>query len=92
MQTIRQNQPRVRSIANRAIGLIGLYFDEDPGGADASMPRRANLSFPLGRYGNMGRQYPVRQAPVKQYNVFYLRDLIIAGQAQPGLLSATACR
>jgi glutathione-independent formaldehyde dehydrogenase len=82
MQTIRQ----IAEIVNPtgSIGLIGVYFDEDPGGVDKHA-KKGEFLFPLGKLWNKGVTIGQGQAPVKKYNA-YLRDLIIAGKAKPSFI------
>ena len=67
-----------------AIGLIGVYMKEDPGGADPHA-RKGEYILPLGPIWEKGITIGMGQAPVKKYN-YLLRDLIIAGKANPGLI------
>ena len=82
MQTIRQIAELVNPTGS--VGLIGVYFDEDPGGVD-SHAKKGEFLFPLGKFWNNGISIGQGQAPVKKYNV-YLRDLIIAGKAKPSFI------
>jgi glutathione-independent formaldehyde dehydrogenase len=65
------------------IGIIGVYFPEDPGGKGAQ--KKGTFEFELGQAWNKGISIEMGQAPVKQYNV-YLRDLILAGIAKPSFI------
>jgi glutathione-independent formaldehyde dehydrogenase len=65
------------------IGIIGVYFPQDPGGKGAQ--KEGVFEFPLGQAWNKGISIEMGQAPVKQYNV-YLRDLILAGVAKPSFI------
>ena len=65
------------------IGLIGVYFPQDPGGKGAE--KEGKFPFPLGEAWNKGISIEMGQAPVKRYNV-YLRDLILAGIAKPSII------
>ncbi len=65
------------------IGLIGVYFPQDPGGKGDRKEGRFTLA--LGEAWNKGVSFEMGQAPVKKYNV-YLRDLIVAGVAKPSLI------
>lgn len=65
------------------IGLIGVYFQMDPGGKGAE--KKGMFTLPLGDAWNKGISFEMGQAPVKKYNV-YLRDLIIAGIAKPSII------
>jgi glutathione-independent formaldehyde dehydrogenase len=66
------------------IGLIGVYFPEDPGGVDADA-KHGRFPISLGEAWNKGVSFEMGQAPVKQYNV-YLRDLIASGAARPSFI------
>lgn len=63
------------------IGLIGVYFPQDPMGVDEH-EKQGRFTLALGEAWNKGISIEMGQAPVKQYNV-YLRDLIVAGIAKP---------
>jgi glutathione-independent formaldehyde dehydrogenase len=65
------------------IGIIGVYFPEDPGGKGAQ--KQGVFEFSLGGAWSKGISIEMGQAPVKQYNV-YLRDLILAGVAKPSFI------
>ena len=64
-----------------ALGIPGLYVPSDPGGVDENAKRGA-LSINFGQLFEKGLRLGTGQCNVKQYNA-YLRDLIIAGRAQP---------
>ena len=66
------------------IGLIGVYFPEDPRGVDAD-EKQGRFTLALGMAWNKGISIEMGQAPVKRYNV-YLRDLILAGVVKPSFL------
>ena len=66
------------------IGLIGVYFPEDPAGVDDD-EQHGRFTLSLGMAWNKGITIGMGQAPVKRYNV-YLRDLIIAGLAKPSFI------
>ncbi|MBV8599952.1 MAG: glutathione-independent formaldehyde dehydrogenase [Candidatus Eremiobacteraeota bacterium] len=66
------------------IGLIGVYFPEDPGGVDEDA-KKGIFKFPLGQVWNNGISIEMGQAPVKRYNE-YLRDLICNDLAKPSFL------
>ena len=66
------------------IGLIGVYFPQDPGGVDEDA-KKGKLTIPLGNAWEKGLSVEMGQCPVKRYNV-YLRDLIVAGVAKPSFL------
>lgn len=82
MQTVRQIAELVNPTGS--VGLIGVYFDEDPGGVDKHA-KQGEFLFPLGKFWNNGISIGQGQAPVKRYNV-YLRDLIIMGRAKPSFI------
>ncbi len=67
-----------------ALGVIGLYVPGDPGGPSEAA-RRGELLFKMGRFFEKGQRMGTGQANVKAYNR-YLRDLIIAGRAEPGFV------
>ena len=66
------------------VGLIGVYFPEDPGGVDDD-EKHGKFTVPLGQAWNKGLTIGMGQCPVKRYNI-YLRDLIIAGLAKPSFI------
>ena len=66
------------------VGLIGVYFPEDPGGKDEN-EKQGKFMLSLGQAWNKGLTIGMGQAPVKRYNV-YLRDLIVAGLAKPSFI------
>jgi glutathione-independent formaldehyde dehydrogenase len=82
MQTIRQITELVNPTG--AIGPIGVYFDEDPGGVDQHA-KKGEFVFPLGALWNKGVGIGQGEALVRQYNV-YLRDLIITGRAKSSFI------
>jgi len=82
MQTIRQIAEVINPTGS--VGLIGVYFEEDPGGVDKHA-KKGEFVFPLGKFWSKGVTIGQGQAPVKRYNV-YLRDLIIAGKAKPSFI------
>lgn len=63
------------------IGLIGVYFPQDPGGVDDNA-KNGRFTVSLGKAWEKGLSIEMGQCPVKKYNV-YLRDLIVAGLAKP---------
>ena len=65
------------------IGLIGVYFPEDPGGKGHT--KQGQFTLALGDAWNKGISFEMGQAPVKKYNV-YLRDIILAGVAKPSII------
>jgi glutathione-independent formaldehyde dehydrogenase len=66
------------------IGIVGVYFGEDPGGVDDGA-KRGRFLAPLGDIFEKGLSVGTGQTPVKRYNT-YLRDLIIAGRAKPSFI------
>ena len=66
------------------IGIVGVYFTEDPGGVDNDA-KRGQYKMPLGGIFEKGLTIGSGQTPVKKYNA-YLRDLIIAGRAKPSVI------
>jgi glutathione-independent formaldehyde dehydrogenase len=65
-----------------SIGLIGVYFPEDPG-ANNEQAKKGIYPIPLGTLWNKGIAVGMGQCPVKQYDLF-LRQAIVAGNARPG--------
>jgi len=66
------------------IGIVGVYFEEDPGGVDKHA-KKGQFSMPLGALFEKGLSIGMGQTPVKKYNA-YLRDLIVAGRAKPSFI------
>ncbi|MBV8283708.1 MAG: hypothetical protein JO175_03605 [Candidatus Eremiobacteraeota bacterium] len=66
------------------VGLIGVYFPQDPGGVDEDA-KKGRFTVALGNAWEKGLSVEMGQCPVKKYNV-YLRDLIVAGVAKPSVL------
>jgi glutathione-independent formaldehyde dehydrogenase len=66
------------------LGVVGVYFPEDPGGVDA-FAKHGHFRLPWGEFFEKGLQIGMGQTPVKKYNA-YLRDLIIAGRAKPSFI------
>jgi len=66
------------------IGIVGVYFTDDPGGVDKDA-KRGQYKLPLGGIFEKGLTIGSGQTPVKKYNA-YLRDLIIAGRAKPSVI------
>jgi threonine dehydrogenase-like Zn-dependent dehydrogenase len=66
------------------LGIPGLYVPADPGAADEQF-KEGNLVLPFGRFFEKGLSMGTGQCNVKAYNR-YLRDLIIAGRAKPGMI------
>lgn len=77
---ILDNLVRVVNPTGR-LGIIGVYVPEDPGGPNPQ-EQHGELQLPFGQIWEKGLSIGMGQAPVKRYNEF-LRDLIIAGRAQP---------
>ncbi|MAG35891.1 MAG: aldehyde dehydrogenase [Dehalococcoidia bacterium] len=67
-----------------ALGIPGLYVPSDPGGVDENAKKGA-LSIDFGRLFEKGLRLGTGQCNVKKYNA-YLRDLIVAGKANPGFV------
>lgn len=67
-----------------AIGVPGLYLPSDPGGADEHAGK-GMLLIAIGRLFEKGHRIATGQCNVKRYNR-ELRDLIIAGRAQPSFV------
>ncbi|GFO67861.1 aldehyde dehydrogenase [Geomonas limicola] len=70
--------------ATGSIGIIGVYFSEDPGGADQKA-QQGIFNIPLGALWAKGIKVETGQAPVKRYNAL-LRDAIIQDRIHPGKL------
>ncbi len=68
-----------------AIGSIGVYFPKDPGAPKGSDQAQGIVPMAFGEMWNKGISLNTGQAPVKQYNE-QLRDLIIAGKANPSVI------
>src|SRR3954471_10687572 len=66
------------------IGVVGVYVPQDPGAADQGA-QQGRIGFDYGTFFSKGQHMGTGQAPVKRYNR-QLRDLIIAGRAQPSFL------
>jgi glutathione-independent formaldehyde dehydrogenase len=66
------------------IGIVGVYFGEDPGGVDKAA-QQGQYKLPLGDIFEKGLSIGTGQTPVKKYNA-YLRDLIVAGRAKPSFI------
>jgi glutathione-independent formaldehyde dehydrogenase len=65
-----------------SIGLIGVYFPEDPG-ANNDNAKQGIFPVPLGKLWDKGISIEMGQCPVKQYDIF-LRQAILAADARPG--------
>lgn len=70
--------------ATGGFGIPGLYVPCDPGAAD-EQSKHGNLVIPFGKFFEKGLSMGTGQCNVKAYNE-YLRDLIIAGRAKPGMI------
>lgn len=66
------------------IGVVGVYSSNDPG-AKTDKLKKGEMEIPFGDVFSKGLTIATGQTPVKKYNA-YLRDLIIAGIAKPGLI------
>lgn len=67
-----------------AVGIIGVYFREDPGGVNQAAARGDYL-IPLGALWEKGISIGTGQTPAKQY-ITHLRDMILAGRARPSFI------
>ncbi|MFB9831089.1 glutathione-independent formaldehyde dehydrogenase [Actinoallomurus acaciae] len=70
--------------ATGAIGVVGVFVPQDPGGPD-TMAQQGRVAFDLGAFFQKGLRMGSGQANVKAYNR-QLRDLIAAGRATPSFL------
>jgi glutathione-independent formaldehyde dehydrogenase len=66
------------------IGVVGVYVPEDPD-APSEPAKEGRIPFEYGQFFTKGQRMGTGQAPVKRYNA-ELRDLIVAGRANPGFL------
>jgi glutathione-independent formaldehyde dehydrogenase len=66
------------------IGIVGVYFTEDPQGVDPGA-KQGRFQTALGDIFEKGLTIGTGQTPVKRYNT-YLRDLIVAGRAKPSFI------
>ncbi len=66
------------------IGVVGVYMPQDPGAADPAA-KDGRVAWDYGTFFAKGQRMGTGQCPVKHYNR-ELRDLIVAGRANPGLL------
>ncbi|SCG54003.1 glutathione-independent formaldehyde dehydrogenase [Micromonospora humi] len=66
------------------IGVVGVYVPQDPNGPD-KQAREGRIGWQYGTFFTKGQRMGTGQAPVMRYNR-QLRDLIIAGRAQPSFL------
>ncbi|WP_277453548.1 glutathione-independent formaldehyde dehydrogenase [Janibacter sp. DB-40] len=67
-----------------SIGVVGLYLPSDPG-APNEHAAKGELLFKVGRYFEKGQTMGTGQADAKQY-AHFLRDLIVAGRAEPSFV------
>jgi len=65
-----------------SIGLIGVYFPEDPGAND-EQAKKGVLPIPIGTLWDKGITIGTGQCPVKKYD-YFLRQAIAIGDAKPG--------
>ena len=70
--------------ATGRIGVVGLYVPSDPGAPNEDAAE-GRLLFEVGKFFEKGQSMGTGQANVKSYNR-YLRDLIIAGRAEPSFV------
>jgi glutathione-independent formaldehyde dehydrogenase len=65
------------------IGVVGVYVPQDP---QYDPPQQAGrVDWDYGTFFTKGQQMGTGQCPVKRYNR-HLRDLIVSGRANPGLI------
>lgn len=69
------------------LGIIGLYVPEDPGAPETigELEAQGRLGIDFGKLFEKGQALGTGQCNVKAYNR-YLRDLIIAGRAEPSFV------
>jgi glutathione-independent formaldehyde dehydrogenase len=67
-----------------ALGIIGVFLPQDPGGKDKG-EKNGNYVLPYGQLWEKAITLGMGQTPVKKYN-YFLRDLIIAGRAKPSFI------
>ncbi len=70
--------------ATGRLGVVGLYVPSDPGAPNEDAAD-GELLFEVGKFFEKGQRMGTGQADVKSYNR-QLRDLIIAGKAEPGFI------
>ena len=75
--------------ATGGLGIIGLYVPSDPGAPDEHSAK-GELLFKVGKFFEKGQTMGTGQADAKQY-AHTLRDLIIAGRANPGFIVSRNC-
>ncbi|WP_188884020.1 glutathione-independent formaldehyde dehydrogenase [Halarchaeum grantii] len=80
-QLIRVVEPKGK------LGIIGLYVPEDPGAPEtiSEMEAAGRLGIDFGKLFEKGQALATGQCDVKSYNR-YLRDLIVAGRAEPSFV------
>ncbi|OXM54997.1 glutathione-independent formaldehyde dehydrogenase [Amycolatopsis alba] len=66
------------------IGVVGVYLPEDPGAVN-EQAKQGRIAWDYGSFFMKGQHMGTGQAPVKRYNR-QLRDLIVAGKANPSFL------
>jgi glutathione-independent formaldehyde dehydrogenase len=66
------------------IGVVGVYVPSDPG-ATSAQAQEGRIAFDYGTFFTKGQRMGTGQCPVMRYNR-HLRDLIVAGRAQPSFL------
>jgi len=66
------------------IGVVGVYVPQDPGAA-TDLAKQGRIAFNYGQAFAKGHHLGHGQTPVKRYNR-QLRDLIIAGRANPSFI------
>ncbi len=67
-----------------ALGIIGVFLPQDPGGRDAGA-KQGEYRMPWGKLWEKGIQLGMGQTPVRHYSLL-LRDLVIAGRAKPSFI------
>jgi glutathione-independent formaldehyde dehydrogenase len=70
--------------ATGRLGIVGLYVPSDPGAPNEDAAE-GRLLFEVGKFFEKGQTMGTGQADVKRYNR-YLRDLIVAGRAEPSFV------
>ncbi|MGY2067616.1 glutathione-independent formaldehyde dehydrogenase [Blastococcus sp. SYSU DS0619] len=68
------------------IGVVGVYMPQDPGAA-GDLAKEGRIPWQFGTFFTKGQSMGTGQAPVKRYNR-QLRDLIVSGRANPGLITS----
>ena len=72
--------------ATGGLGVVGVYMPSDPG-ASSDLAKEGRIPWQYGTFFTKGQSMGTGQAPVKRYNRA-LRDLIIEGKANPGLITS----